>query len=66
MEEAGFDIVFVQDNQSMSVKGVLRGLHFQKHYPEHNLVRARAQLALFKDMMVHMGDMQNIVRELAE
>ena len=30
MKEAGFDIQFVQDNQSMSVKGVLRGLHFQK------------------------------------
>ena len=29
MKEAGFDIQFVQDNQSMSVKGVLRGLHFQ-------------------------------------
>ena len=33
MEEAGFDIAFVQDNQSMSTKGVLRGLHFQKHFP---------------------------------
>ena len=30
MEEAGFHIDFVQDNQSMSTKGVLRGLHFQK------------------------------------
>ncbi len=39
MEEAGFDIVFVQDNQSMSTKGVLRGLHFQKHYPQTKLVR---------------------------
>ena len=29
MKEAGLDMVFVQDNQSMSVKGVLRGLHFQ-------------------------------------
>ena len=35
MEEAGFHIDFVQDNQSMSTKGVLRGLHFQKHYPHH-------------------------------
>ena len=33
MEEAGFYITFVQDNQSMSTKGVLRGLHFQKQYP---------------------------------
>ena len=29
-KEAGLDMQFVQDNQSMSVKGVLRGLHFQK------------------------------------
>ena len=40
MEEAGFDINFVQDNQSCSVKGVLRGLHFQKQYPQTKLVRA--------------------------
>ena len=39
MEEAGFDIAFVQDNQSMSTKGVLRGLHFQKQYPQTKLVR---------------------------
>lgn len=30
MREAGIDVHFVQDNQSMSTKGVLRGLHFQK------------------------------------
>ena len=40
MAEAGLDIPFVQDNQSMSVKGVLRGLHFQKHFPQTKLVRA--------------------------
>lgn len=40
MEEAGFHINFVQDNQSMSAKGVLRGLHFQKQYPQTKLVRA--------------------------
>lgn len=40
MEEAGLNISFVQDNQSMSVKGVLRGLHFQKQYPQTKLVRA--------------------------
>ncbi len=40
MEEAGLNITFVQDNQSMSVKGVLRGLHFQKEYPQTKLVRA--------------------------
>ena len=39
MEEAGIGITFVQDNQSMSVKGVLRGLHFQKNYPQTKLVR---------------------------
>ena len=40
MKAAGLDMVFVQDNQSMSVKGVLRGLHFQKQYPQGKLVRA--------------------------
>ena len=39
MEEAGFDIKFVQDNQSMSARGVLRGLHFQKQFPQTKLVR---------------------------
>lgn len=39
MREAGIDIRFVQDNQSMSVRGVLRGLHFQKQYPQTKLVR---------------------------
>lgn len=39
MHEAGLDMVFVQDNQSMSKKGVLRGLHFQKEYPQGKLVR---------------------------
>lgn len=39
MKEAGMDMVFVQDNQSMSTKGVLRGLHFQKQYPQGKLVR---------------------------
>ena len=39
MEEAGFQLTFVQDNQSMSTKGVLRGLHFQKHHPQTKLVR---------------------------
>ena len=39
MAESGFDIEFVQDNQSMSTKGVLRGLHFQKQYSQSKLVR---------------------------
>ena len=37
--EAGIDVEFVQDNQSASKKGVLRGLHFQIHYPQDKLVR---------------------------
>ena len=36
---AGIDQVFVQDNQSSSRKGVLRGLHFQKEFPQDKLVR---------------------------
>lgn len=39
MEESGLDMVFVQDNQSKSVKGVLRGLHYQKEHPQGKLVR---------------------------
>lgn len=39
MKEAGLDLVFVQDNQSSSSKGVLRGLHYQKNYPQGKLVR---------------------------
>ena len=39
MKEAGMDYVFVQDNQSASKKGVLRGLHFQKEFPQDKLVR---------------------------
>ena len=41
-EEAGITKDFVQDNQSSSSKGVLRGLHFQKKYPQGKLVRAIA------------------------
>ena len=41
-EEAGITEKFVQDNQSMSVKGVLRGLHFQITRPQGKLVRAIA------------------------
>ena len=36
---AGIDQEFVQDNQSSSKKGVLRGLHFQINYPQDKLVR---------------------------
>ena len=41
MNEAGLDMNFVQDNQSCSKKGVLRGLHFQKQYPQGKLIRGR-------------------------
>ena len=39
MADAGLTMNFVQDNQSMSTKGVLRGLHFQKQFPQGKLVR---------------------------
>ena len=39
MYEVGLDMVFVQDNQSMSRQGVLRGLHYQKQHPQGKLVR---------------------------
>ncbi len=39
-EEAGLNMIFVQDNQSCSSRGVLRGLHYQKQYPQGKLVRA--------------------------
>lgn len=38
-KEAGLNYNFVQDNQSSSYKGVLRGLHFQKNHPQAKLVR---------------------------
>ena len=37
--KGGIDVEFVQDNQSMSTKGVLRGLHFQKQHSQSKLVR---------------------------
>ena len=39
-EAVGLNMKFVQDNQSLSTKGVLRGLHFKKKYPQGKLVRA--------------------------
>ena len=38
-KDAGYDLTFVQDNQSKSSKGVLRGLHLQVKYPQGKLVR---------------------------
>ena len=37
--KGGIAVDFVQDNQSMSTKGVLRGLHYQKEFPQAKLVR---------------------------
>lgn len=39
LQNEGLTMRFVQDNQSMSKKGVLRGLHFQKEHPQGKLVR---------------------------
>lgn len=39
MESIGLNMSFVQDNQSMSTKGVLRGIHLQKKFPQGKLVR---------------------------
>ena len=65
MAEAGLDIAFVQDNQSMSTKGVLRGLHFQKHYPQTKLVRAikgngRLRLSPLGGMNANNGEAENV------
>ena len=38
-EQAGLKYNFIQDNQSRSHKGVLRGLHYQKNFPQAKLVR---------------------------
>lgn len=38
-KKAGLDYNFIQDNHSKSRKGVLRGLHYQLHYPQAKLVR---------------------------
>ncbi len=38
--EAGIADEFVQDNHSRSTRGVLRGLHYQKNYPQGKLIRA--------------------------
>ena len=58
MQEAGIDRVFVQDNQSCSTKGVLRGLHFQKEYPqaklEEGLLKDEKELAEH-NMLVDLG-----------
>jgi len=40
LRENGLNMTFVQDNQSMSARGVLRGLHYQMNHPQGKLVRA--------------------------
>ncbi|HEY8345238.1 MAG TPA: dTDP-4-dehydrorhamnose 3,5-epimerase [Bacillota bacterium] len=42
LKSAGLSLNFVQDNHSHSIKGVLRGLHFQKKHPQGKLVRVVA------------------------
>ena len=42
LAEQGFKVRFVQDNQSLSKKGVLRGLHFQREHSQGKLIRAVA------------------------
>ena len=39
--------------------------YFRIEYPDQNLKRAQAQLALFQDMMLHMDEMKSIIREIA-
>jgi dTDP-4-dehydrorhamnose 3,5-epimerase len=39
MEEKGLNMFFVQENHSMSRRGVLRGLHYQKNFPQGKLIR---------------------------
>lgn len=38
-KSTGLNVQFVQDNHSLSAQGVLRGLHFQKQYPQGKLIR---------------------------
>ena len=38
-QSTGLNIKFVQDNHSLSAHGVLRGLHFQKQFPQGKLIR---------------------------
>ena len=67
-KEAGLNMVFVQDNQSMSVKGVLRGLHFQKQYPQGKLVRAirGAVFDVAVDLRARFQNLWQVVRRGAD
>ena len=57
-KEAGIDQVFVQDNQSASVKNVLRGLHFQIQYPQDE----RGGLRCGRRSAAGFGDLWQVVR----
>jgi len=45
---------------------ILGDPYFHIGYPEHNLVRTRCQIALAKDMLVKMDEMESVVRECVE
>ena len=62
MREAGLDILFVQDNQSMSSKGVLRGLHFQKRFPQAKLVRAIKGEVFDVVVDLRLADLRKVAR----
>uniref|UniRef100_UPI003F7787A4 dTDP-4-dehydrorhamnose 3,5-epimerase n=1 Tax=Escherichia coli TaxID=562 RepID=UPI003F7787A4 len=51
-QENGLEVRFVQDNESMSVRGVLRGLHFQREKPQGKLVH------------VHRGEIFDVAVDL--
>ena len=44
---------------------ILGDPYFRIERPDHNLIRARSQLSLFQDMMAHMEDMREIIRDCA-
>ena len=50
----GLDYSFVQDNQSLSTKGVLRGMHFQRNYPQAKLIRVTRGVVF--DVVVDLRD----------
>ena len=45
---------------------ILGSPYFRIDYPEHNLVRARCQIALVKDMLEHMGEMERVIERCME
>jgi dTDP-4-dehydrorhamnose 3,5-epimerase len=53
--EAGIDAVFVQDNRSVSTRGVLRGMHFQHPRPQGKLVMAMSGVILDVAVDIRVG-----------